>query len=96
MINAVLATDMANHFSDLGKLKSKLQTDDFLVGIVIHKVDRRKEHFNISAVVLQCNLMPFQNIQVDHNKEDRMLMTAIVVHASDISNPAKVFFSQLF
>jgi len=56
IIHMVLATDMAQHFSELGKFKNKLAADDFP---------------NPSS------------------KEDKLLVLSLVVHACDISNPAK-------
>lgn len=57
MIELVLATDAAFHFTELAKFKSRVSADDFS----------------------------------PENKEDKLTVLKMVVHLSDISNPAKCF-----
>merc|ERR1719158_473424 len=68
VMSTVLATDMATHFSELGRFKSRIQAGDFLA-----RPDGSEYPTN----------------------EDKLLACNVVIHACDISNPAKVLDTYL-
>ena len=82
----VLATDMKYHFEHLGRLKTRLMSDAFVT------VDRKDVLFllgQVRALYMQrvaCALC----MDVHCTCMDVLSLLGQVVHAADISNPAKV------